>query len=125
MFIKCSPLIIFIIALGFIFGCNSNSTEPHLGIPDATNHKPVIDSLLANPESIAVGDTSYIRVYAHDPDAGDKLEAQFSIHNGALYVNGFTAKFVGIMPGEDSVNVKVNDDKGLIAEKTAIVTVTK
>ena len=79
--------------------------------PPVSNRKPVIDSFTADPTELGPGDTTSLRVIAHDPD-DDELEFLFTASAGELSTSNDTPVATWRAPnteGNYEINVKVSD----------------
>lgn len=103
--------------------------------PSTGNHVPVLDSILVNPKTIAVGDTSTIQVFAHDPDAADTLRLAIGISSGFITVTGDVLggqkavegadiNFVATETGEAYIYLEITDGHGYGIGKTFAITIT-
>lgn len=120
------------------WGCGRRGVVPLVPVFVSRNHPPVVDSLVATPDSIGPSDSTVVHCYAHDPD-GDSLrfdwqtDARLRIPGqpsySSTYLNNQPSPSLAFYntnlpnPINDSawVDVLVEDRKGGAAEREVFI----
>lgn len=66
------PFALSLLIIVFICSCNKQPIRPTPSIYLPTNHSPILDSLIAVPDTIGPSDSVVVHCYAREPD-GDSL----------------------------------------------------
>ncbi len=92
---------------------STNSVQVKITInePPIPNRPPVIESYTCNPQEIAPGENSILKVIAHDPD-NDELKYYFQANSGELSTQEFKSTATWRAPPEEgiyTITAKVSD----------------
>jgi hypothetical protein len=93
---------------------NSNQQDTSVDVPNQPgNNSPVIDQIIPEWTSVARGETSKIKIIAHDPD-GDKLTYSWSCKRGKISGKGSEITYsapTGYID-DNPITVYVSDGRG-------------
>lgn len=97
--------------------------------PPPSNRAPVINSLMASPQTVPAGSRATLSVSAHDPD-GDPLRYTWNVKDRRGSVTGeakatYTAPLEPSRSGPVTITVTITDSKGATATKSVVITVVR
>jgi hypothetical protein len=117
--VRSRPRIVLLALLSLLpvlWGCEDPESQPQ-------NRKPLIESVSAEPATVAAGDSVEITVTASDPD-GDDLVFSYTPDGGTVAGAGAQVTWIAPeSPGTYSVHVTVTDSRGGSADCSVDITV--